>query len=177
MFIIGFDISGSSMGVCSGPVGSVPTFETHVLLRDGETRSETCGRLMGWWAERSQAIKAVHGDDSIAVYVEAPLPGGPKFHRNPQVAYLLGGLACVVGAISFLREFKHREVSVQTVRAHFIGHGNMPGDDAKKAAKRRCHQLGWEPKNYDESDAGAVWHYGCAQQRPKAIQEQLKLRR
>lgn len=164
MHILALDISRNAMGVCWGDAGSVPRFQTIPLGKDMETRDETCGRLLEW------IVTWVNFPDQRPdwVFIEAPLEGGPTAMRNPTTTMLLTSLADVAAAACKVGRIPYRFVRVNSVRAHFIGKGNLPGDEGKRLVKQRCLQLGWEPKNYDESDAGAVWDYGCQKMAPRS---------
>lgn len=60
--------------------------------------------------------------------------------------------------------------AISTVRKHFLGQGNLKSATAKERAFQVCTILGWEPSNFDESDAGAVWHWGCHKYDPQSVQ-------
>lgn len=170
MYIIALDIAEHNMGVAEGEVDTKPRLYSEKFWREGQTRYEAGSRILDWIANRLVASRP----DRLVI--EAPLQGGPKFQRSPETAYLLGGMAMIVGAVCHMKNVQFREARVNTVRAHFIGHGNMPGEQAKKAVRKRCEQLGWEPSNYDESDAAAVWHWACSQV-TKNVQMNLHLAR
>lgn len=59
-------------------------------------------------------------------------------------------------------------VSVQDARKHLIGRGRIPKGEGKKLVHDRCRVLGWTVANNDESDACAIWSYGCAKANPRA---------
>ena len=65
-----------------------------------------------------------------------------------------------------MRELPIQFVNIQRVRKAFIGHGNLPGPQAKREVRRFCIAAGWTPKTDDESDAGAVWHHECSRVAP-----------
>lgn len=178
MQIMALDIASHAMGICEGKIGDVPTFSTQVFHVEGGTRYEIGAKAVNWIATRLQKPAIDIGGQwqrPDFIYIEAPLAGGQKFHRSPDTAYLLGGLAMTIGAIASCKHIPVREGRVNTIRAHFIGNGNMPGEEAKRAVRKRCLQLGWEPKNNDESDAGALWHWACSQQ-SKSVQTSMNLK-
>jgi len=165
MKILALDISKSCTGIACGAPGSAPTLTSVSFYREDETRGETAARALRWIAEALPVLLPV--TDAVThpgrVVIEAPLMGGQKFHQNPETSYLLGGLAMVMEAACRLKGKEVRLGNVQTVRKHFIGHGNLPGEEAKRRVKAQCLRLGWAPKNYDESDAAALWDWACAQ--------------
>lgn len=170
MYILALDVSSSRMGICEGRPGEAPVFGSVSFWREGQAHEDAYGRALEWAAVRFKSLAPER------VVVEAPLAGGRKFHHSPETAYLLGGLVAVIAATAWCRNIQYRQYRVNTVRAHFIGNGNLPGDQAKAAVMRRCHQLGWKPNNDDEGDAGALWDYACAQV-TKSVQMDLRLAR
>ena len=166
-YVLALDVSSSRMGIAEGRVGAAPTFSSVSFARDGEGPEDACARAMLWAAERFRAFKPDW------LFIEAPIEGGGHFHRDPQTSVLLWGLYFNIAAVAKNKSIQTRRANVRTVRAHFIGNGNMPGKDAKRAVAKRCKQLGWEPKNDDESDAGAVWDYACSRLRPAQLKMQL----
>ncbi len=67
-----------------------------------------------------------------------------------------------------------RPVDVKDVRKHFIGQRTLPKgkavggmSPAKRAVFDRCHTFGWQVENDNESDACALWSYGCGSLNPR----------
>ena len=92
------------------------------------------------------------------IVLEAPLkiPG-----TKSDVEMMLMGLrGCVMG-VAHRHHIPFDQHSVQTIRKHFIGTAKLKRKEAKLATIARCKQLGWGPKNDDEADAAALWHYAC----------------
>lgn len=103
---------------------------------------------------------AVASPDAIAF--EAPLvvggSSGTTRPTNADTVRLLFALAGLVEKCAAQRGVECFEVSVQTVKKHFAGHGH-----AKKAdVMFRARQLGWAIANEHEADAAAVWSYAKA---------------
>ena len=91
---------------------------------------------------------------------EAPVP---QAQRSVEVArkiwYLCGATedACHVRGVSC------REDNLSTIRKHFLGANNRQGKsaDKKAAVMSECLRRGFEPVDYDASDAIAVLDYGA----------------
>ena len=147
----------SSTGVADGPIGGAPNLSTQRFARPDDARWDGAGRAALWMAERL-AISL-----PLAVYIEAPVPhGGMKGKTNSRTLGLLNELATGCAAICKARRVPVYPANVSTIRAWFLGQGNMRGDDAKREAYRVATMIGWEPKNHDEADAAAGFHWACA---------------
>lgn len=160
--IMALDIA-SSMGLCVGRPGEKPRFEVIRLAKKDDEPLDVFGRAVGWAAERFMVEKPDR------LYIEAPtqsLAMGGK--TNARTILILYGLYAAIGGIARRKGIMVREGKVQTIRKHFIGHGNMKGPDAKRKVAEVCRMLGWEPPNHDAADSGALWHWACAQLAPKA---------
>ena len=75
------------------------------------------------------------------------------------VAKKLMGLSGFVEEMCREQEIEVRACAVGSIRKHFIGRGNLKGDVAKAEVMQACKARGWNPANYDESDALAVLDY------------------
>lgn len=153
MKIIALDLA-TKCGVAIGCPGNAPVFSTEILGKAGEAHG----------ARFAQAVRMMnrlikeHEPDFIAL--EAPIGvhgGGSK--KRPEV--LMGLRACVM-AVAHMRHVPFEQYEVRTIRKHFLGNGGLNRAAAKAAAIKRCQMLGWNPKNDDEADAGALWDYACA---------------
>jgi hypothetical protein len=116
------------------------------------------------------------------VVIEAPM----LRQRNPaDEAKRLIGLVTTAELVCRLKGIA-QPVTVQpsTVRAFFIGGhqflykghplrggGNLDSDKSKFCVMERCKRLGLDPKNYDESDAAALWYWRAAQLKPAVASE------
>lgn len=59
-------------------------------------------------------------------------------------------------------------VRPETWRKAFLGKGTMERADAKRAAKRRCEQLGWDYLgSEDAAEACGLWYYSAGHLWPK----------
>ncbi|KAB0269012.1 hypothetical protein [Microvirga brassicacearum] len=155
--ILGLDVA-SAMGVCDWEVGNRPTFYTIKLGGDDEQGFDAwtrkCKRATRWIVDR---LKASHVDQII---IEAPIEAGNTGNTNANttaIKYLL--LGALLGPIGLKSSVTVRGARVQTVRKHFIGHGNLKGPEAKRLVRNVCREIGWDPNNNDESDAAAVAHW------------------
>lgn len=97
------------------------------------------------------------------VAIEAPWLAPERDEHNVASPFYLAGAARLAGIRADCATVFGR---VGTVRRLFIGHGNLPRDEAKAAVMRRCRQLRWNPQNLDESDAGALWYWAMVQAYP-----------
>jgi Holliday junction resolvasome RuvABC endonuclease subunit len=100
------------------------------------------------------------------VYIEAPLlivDAGHAAHTSMALIQLTGALR----AAAARAHARVTLVAISTVRKNFIGHGRLPGREAKAAVQARCRQLGWDFDDDNHADALAVWAYGMALLYPK----------
>lgn len=102
--------------------------------------------------------------------IEAPLPGSHVQDKtNIKTATILMGLPAVLEFMAYqLKVYQHERVLLSSVRKHFIGKGNLPGEKAKPLVWRKCLAMGWisaddEDLSHDRTDACAVWSYTEAQ--------------
>lgn len=161
--ILALDVA-SRTGIAEGVPGAAPRLYHQQFLKEHESGKgfehlETmAGRALVWMAERLQISLPAR------IVIEAPPPEqalqGQTNARSTAVKIMLvGALAGVAAARGVPVRFR----GIGQVRKHFIGRGNLPGDVAKPRVKRVCELLGWEPANYDQSDAAALWAFECAQ--------------
>jgi hypothetical protein len=111
------------------------------------------------------ATRLREGEKPDVVYYEAPIPEralGPQTnaHSTALKFVLLGAILGPLRA----KGIKATPANIQRVRKHFIGRGNLKSAQAKLLVMARCHTLGWAPDNFDQSDAAAVWDFGCGQE-------------
>jgi hypothetical protein len=111
-----------------------------------------------------------------ALYVEAPpaLMGMVQKGTNIDSLQALYGFDMICGVVALCTGTKLASVDVQRARKNFLGYRPAKGS-GKSAVALRCSQLGWKPANNNESDAAAIWEYGCAIEQPSALmRERLK---
>ncbi len=161
----------SFTGWAEGRPGEMPRLGSLRLAPEGASMEEVHAALFKFLWERTAAFPP-----RWLVY-EAPLI---RQRNGANQAMLLIGLAITAGLVAQLRGIHDvRRTAVNTVRADFIGGheflykghtirggGNLDGERAKFCVSERCKRLGLQPKNYDESDAAALWFHRAAQLNP-----------
>lgn len=169
-FIIALDISKTCTGICEGVAGEVPRF--YSLRNDAGTDDITAMRRIGDWLIQRTKI-----DKPDWLFFEAPIHPGAflgeydeekgkvRAKSNPATTITLAKLVGVVEFITAMKGIQQRTANVQTVRKHFLGQARP--SDPKKRAMAMCRALGWDPKNADEADAGAVWHWATMTASPR----------
>jgi len=158
--ILSLDLA-SNTGVGEGRPGAVPRLYDAELRRDGDDWEDTWSRAVGWIADRLYVERAAVEAGDLRIIVEAPIFVGKAGAKNANSELVTKGLwACITGFARARGVMVHR-VHVSTVRAQFLGNGQMPGEAAKREARRVCRALGWNPPSLDAADAGALWWYGC----------------
>lgn len=105
-----------------------------------------------------------------AVFYEAgmTMTAAMKVGTNDDTFALLRGAIGVVEATAY----RHRVPVIQAVgvneaRRHLTSRGTFPKGKGKEIAFQHCKMLGWPATNLDESDACAIWSYGCALSNPR----------
>lgn len=105
---------------------------------------------------------------AVAAFKDQPLPDVLVIEGNiairafsqDQTARILFGLAgAILGVAYECGHYAYDAHSVRDVRKIFLGAGSLSTAVAKKAAVRRCHQLGWHVTDHDQADACALWAY------------------
>lgn len=153
MIVLAFDLA-TKCGVALGPSSGNPTAWTETLGEQGEPHSYRFSQVM----ELTNHLIRKHKPNLIAI--EQPIASGPK--GGQARGFLAMGLrGCVLGTAR-LRGVRVCEFPVQTLRKHFIGHGNMPTDKAKRMTIDRCRSMGWVVEDDNAADACAVWDLACA---------------
>ncbi|WP_070998841.1 hypothetical protein [Methylobacterium sp. C1] len=165
--ILSLDLA-SNTGVGEGRPGAVPRLYDAELRREGDDWEDTWSRAVGWIADRLYLERQAVEDGDFRIIVEAPIFVGKAGAKNANSELVTKGLwACITGFARARGVMVHR-VHVSTVRAQFLGNGQMPGEAAKREARRVCRALGWNPPSLDAADAGALWWYGCNLWAPNA---------
>lgn len=161
--ILALDVA-STMGLCEGRPGETPCFDVIRLARPDDDPQDVFARAIKWAADRMYAAKPDR------LYIEAPtqslVMGG---RTNARTILILYGLYATIAGVARAKGVMVREGKVQTIRKHFIGHGNLKGPEAKRKVAETCRMLGWAPPNNDAADAGALWHWACSQVAPKLV--------
>ena len=149
----GFAFGGPGDGVPRGGVWKLPGADELVFDRTLSIVAESLSAL-------AKMLKADH------VAIEAPLLMVGPNHRA-QTAMVLIQLTGALRAAAHRAGCRVHLISVQSARAHFIGHGRLPRDEAKAAVQARCKALGWPFADDNQADACAVWSLAMARIYPK----------
>lgn len=160
--VYAFDLA-THTGTCCGPPGVKPKLASINFGRTDDEPHDIFGRAIIHFSKMF-AVKP------LRVFVEQPIPEFALVNktqaRSTEIKY---GLLGIVTGIARASGVRVERCAISTVRKHFIGHGKLPSATAKAKAFEVCAILGWEPQNYDESDAGAVWHWGCHKYDPQSV--------
>ena len=156
--IMSLDLAGNA-GVGEGRPGQTPRLYDVELRKEGDDWEDTWCRAVGWVADRLYFERAAVEAGDFRIIVEAPIFVGKPGAKNAKSELVTKCLwACITG-FARARGVMVRRVGVNTVRAQFLGRGDLPGDAAKREARRVCRALGWNPSSLDAADAGALWWY------------------
>ena len=172
--ILAADISKTRTGLAIGRVGSAPRF----LSINGKDQTiayamRGLGRELIRLTDPGYPLRpdfiCYEAQINLAAFMGKydPEAGKVKMTSNPQTTIALAKMIGVFEYIFAMRSIEVVSYPVATVRKHFIGHGNLKGEEAKRRTFDMCELFQWRPRNRDESDAGAVWAYGAAQIEPK----------
>ncbi len=153
-------------GFAHGRLNATPKADCIRFAKTGATDDEVWCQALRWLHD---LLKVIRPD---VVALEAPIMTGRTHDgSNPQTQMRLFGLQAVlrtVVAINLPRPAKL--IHVQSARKFFIGHGNLPGAEAKQRVKRRSIELGWvseDEATYDKCDALCVWAKAAADLSPE----------
>lgn len=148
--ILAFDLA-TNTGVAFGPAGAkVPELRSYKLA-PGATQG---ARFLEAFIMTRRLIK--ESGCQVIVVEKALAAGGGGAAARVELA--MGIRACVLAA-AYHEQIPVKEYAVTTIRKHFIGKGNTPRAEAKRATIKRCQMLGWDPQNDNEADAAALWDY------------------
>lgn len=157
--ILALDLATHAGWCLGGPDSPAPKFGTLVLPGTSDLQLDRSLVVLHDWLDPLCRISGVK-----IVLIEAPWMAPGRDEDNVAAGFYLAGAARLAamhaGALPVLQ-------NVKTVRATFIGNGNLKRDVAKAAAMAQCKRLGWSPRNLDEADAGALWYWGMVTTYPK----------
>ena len=160
--VLALDLA-TTTGIARGKVGADPIADTITFAKHaGAHDSAVFAKALSW----ASAYLKDRAPDLI--FIEAMLPpDAMKGRTSRAVRDRLAGLHAVIRGVAHLRGcYRIETVTVGDVRAHFIGERKLKRNEAKAAVFERCQRLGWKCENENESDALALWSYGCAQVDP-----------
>lgn len=143
--ILAFDL-GKSTGVAFAEGSNKPEFSTFKLGTGKTTHPALCAAAMRM---TNKLIKRYEPD---IIAFEAPYLD----RRKPRAAALLYSLRGAVMGTAKINGIHPQEFTVNECRSFFINTVSLGRAEAKATVMQMCKTLGWDPKNNDESDAGAV---------------------
>ncbi|MCR6673279.1 hypothetical protein [Devosia ginsengisoli] len=156
------DIARNS-GWCEGPVGGTPQFGSVRLAPDGSDSPAVFSGLLQFLGTRFQAFRP-----NMFVY-EAPRdPRHMGMRTSAAALRMLIGLPAVAEATAYAAGvWDIREAEASSIRAFLLppapkGKGRKDKGQLKREVFEHVQSLGFEAKNYDESDAVAGWLYACS---------------
>lgn len=150
-------------GWCEGPVGGQPTFNSLRLAPEGSDSPAYAWGLFKFIGTRFQAFRP-----NMFVF-EAPRDPRHMGKKTSGAAIrTLIGLPMVAEAAAYGAGVHDiREAEAASIRAHVLpprpkGSGKRDPGDLKREVFQAIKALGYDPKNFDESDAIAGWLYACS---------------
>lgn len=171
-FIIAFDVSKTCTGICEGFAGETPRFFS--LRGEGIEVRKAVANLGTWVIDRTKL------DEVDLIAIEASIhPGAWRgdwdeekqkvvAKQDPMTGIVLSRLVSIVEFVADKKGIPTMNGHVQSMRAKFLGHGRP--SDPKQRAKAMCRELGWEPKNLDQADAGVLWWFASMRRAPRFYQ-------
>lgn len=151
--IIAGDISKRRSGFAEARPGEIPRFSHLPFGREDDDFFDADARAIGWIAERLYLEPDL---TQVRLVLEAPLERDSTGGSNVQTILQAYALCKVIGGFARRRGVMVITGNVKTVRKAFLGRGDIPGNEAKRQAKRMCEAIGWRPPNLDCADAGAL---------------------
>jgi hypothetical protein len=154
MLVVGFDLA-TVTGCADGEPGSTPRCFTWNLGKgDRPHKLALLYRYFGRYLAEQRPD---------AVFYERPLPLGAGWGKgmSDDTATLLRGAIGLVEALSCAAALPVRGVTAAEVRRYILGPGRLRSGEGKQAVWQACRALKWPVHTLDESDAAAVWAYGC----------------
>jgi hypothetical protein len=161
MLVAAFDIA-TSTGCADGPTNGRPRCWTWSLKRP-------IGRPAKLALLRDYTDRYFAENRPDAVFYERglSLAVAMEIGMSDDTMALLRGAIGVVEASAAKAVIPHiQDVGVQEARRYLLGPGRIPKGEGKALVQERCRVLGWEAVNDDESDALAIWAFGCGQMSP-----------
>lgn len=159
--VAGFDIA-TSVGCADGRPNEKPRTWTWNLKEAGISRPAKLVRLFEY-------CERYFRENQVDIFCYEK---GMNIRIMMQIGASDDTIALLRGAIGVVEVCAYRAhipiiqaVSVNDARSHLVG-GAIPKGKGKQFVMDRCKMLGWKPDNFDESDACAIWSYGCGKANP-----------
>lgn len=154
--LLALDVA-TTTGFAFGRIGERPTVSG--AIRFGATGA--CDEDV-WFAALKWITDQINVLDPELVAIEAPINSANTHGGSSAktLGRLLGLQAILRTVVRARRPSLAKLVHVQSVRKTFIGHGNLPGPEAKRRVREKCIALGWVDEadaSFDRCDALAVW--------------------
>ena len=161
--VVGMDIA-THCGIAIGRTNAVPGVTTWDLSEGGKGRPRRLAELMSLCDSFFVDVKPDYLFYEAGMTLQVALSIGTS---DDTFAFLRGAIgvveACAVKAMVPYIE----AIEVQEARRHLLGGGRIPKGEGKKLVLERCRMLRWPANNTDESDACAIWSFGCGKANPR----------
>ena len=145
----------TNMGVADGLAGGVPKLSVVRLRLKPEDEAEDLFGRAGEWLWR----RIVLGKPDVLA-IEQPIPPMKmKGVTSYQMTKISHGLYGALIGIAKAAGAEVMPVHIATWRKCVLGHGRMPGADAKRAMMEQCRRLGWAAETHDAAEAGGIFVY------------------
>lgn len=160
--ILGMDIA-TSCGLAWGRADERPEVMTWNLREGGKGRP----KRLAWLLHSCSVFFANLRPDMLVYEAGMGLNAAMQVGTNEDVFAFLRGAIGIVEATAVLAQIPVIDaVKVQDARKHLVGSGRIPKGEGKGLVFQRCKMLRWPVTNLDESDACAIWSYGCGKASP-----------
>lgn len=116
---------------------------------------------------RGAALALVQAHKIVHIVVEAPMLQITRKHSAYSLQ-LQVSLTAILAEVAHTSGCTYAEVAVQSWRKTFIGRGDLPGEESKDMACKRCTQLGWLYRNdHNVAEASGLWFHEMANRFPR----------
>jgi hypothetical protein len=170
VYVAAFDLA-TSVGCADGSTDtSKPRLWTWALTDAGDGRARRLAFLRrfldAYFAETKVDVVVYEKPLGIAI-IAAMMAKGQYRTSEDVLSMLRGAIGVLEACAAYAGVPEIRSIDVKDARQHLVGQRTFRHDDAKAMTMRACQALGWEPANYDESDAAALWSLAVGQHNPR----------
>lgn len=156
--ILALDVA-TTCGWARGEVGSIPDSGS-VRFGGNQDSGDKIFRAGLDWIEGM--LTSLEVPDLLIVEAMLP-PDAMKGQTTRWVRDRLAGLHGIMRGVASKRGVGEiAQASVGAVRHHFIGHPQLPRQQAKRETMAQCKRLGWPVEDDNAADACALFSYACA---------------